>query len=105
MAAEQVSPERLAARRARAIMDAIGELLLQEWDPIGMKDVPEAQDEYDFYVEGVYRVLASGASPQVVAEYLWSLEKEQMGLGGPGPQALLPVAERLCALGVSASQK
>ena len=30
------------------------------WDPIGVKDEPNAQDEYDGYLGGVYELLVSG---------------------------------------------
>lgn len=30
------------------------------WDPIGVKDEPNAQDEYDSYLGGVYELLVSG---------------------------------------------
>jgi len=96
---------RAKRERAREIQGAIADVLLKEWDPIGLSDEPECQDEYDFYVGGVYRVLASGASPEKVAEHLWSLEKEEMGLHRPGPQGLLRVAEKLCALNVQMSPK
>jgi hypothetical protein len=43
-------------RRAKAIQESIREILLRDWDPIGVNDVPEAQDEYDSYVGGVYRL-------------------------------------------------
>ena len=91
-------------RRARVIQGAIGDLLLKEWDPIGIADVPEAQDEYDSYVGRVYRVLASGASPQAVAEFLWAIEKD-MGLKRSGLDELLPVAEKLCGLDIRLSQE
>ena len=91
--------------RAREVQAAIADVLLREWDPIGVSDEPACRDEYDFYVGGVYRVLASGASPEKVAEHLWSLEKEEMGLRRPGPEALLHVAEKLCALNIQMSPK
>jgi hypothetical protein len=31
--------------------------LLKEWDPIGVGQIPEAQDEYDSYVPDVYKLL------------------------------------------------
>lgn len=36
--------------QAKQLQDAIAEILLREWDPIGVVDTPEAQDEYDSYV-------------------------------------------------------
>ena len=34
-------------------------ILLQEWDPIGIRDAPEASDEYDRYADRAY-VMANG---------------------------------------------
>jgi hypothetical protein len=94
-----------ALARAREIQDAIGQVLLRDWDPIGVRHVPEAHDEYDAYVEGVYRLLASGASPQAIADYLRSVETDQMGLTPARPRDLLPIAERLCLLDVRGTHK
>jgi len=33
--------------RARRYHEVIHRILMQTWDPIGVADVPEAQDEYD----------------------------------------------------------
>ncbi|MFL6238144.1 MAG: hypothetical protein ACJ735_01435 [Actinomycetes bacterium] len=44
--------------------------LLMEWDPIGVADAPEAQDEYDGYVGPLLHLLHNGASVDGVAEYL-----------------------------------
>jgi hypothetical protein len=81
-------------------MSAIGAILLKEWDPIGVKDEPMAQDEYDGYVGGVYRLLASRATETEVAEHLSRLEAENMGLSQASPLARLPVARTLLALDV-----
>jgi hypothetical protein len=32
-------------------------VLMREWDPIGVADVPEAQDEYDSYISQTYGML------------------------------------------------
>ncbi|MGD9905252.1 MAG: hypothetical protein AB7U83_17430 [Vicinamibacterales bacterium] len=86
--------------RARAIQAAIRDVLLNHWDPIGVAGDPAAQDEYDAYVGGVYRVLASGAGAVEVAEHLAGVEQEFMGLA-TSPSALLAVAQRLCAIDVT----
>ena len=85
--------------RAHQIQAQIREVLLRGWDPIGVRDEPRAQDEYDSYVGGVYRLLASGAAPRSVAEHLAKLEADEMGLG-VSPDKLLGVAAKLCALNV-----
>ena len=81
-------------------MSAIGAILLKEWDPIGLKDEPLAQSQYDGYVGGVYRLLTSRATETEMAEHLSRLEAENMGLAQASPADLLPVARRLVALDV-----
>ena len=87
-------------QRAEQIQESIRRVLLHDWDPIGIRDVPEAQDEYDSYVGGVYRLLASGASEQQIAEHLWRIEADAMGLSALDQAKLAPVARKLCALDV-----
>jgi len=62
------------------------ELLMAEWDPIGVADAPEAYDEYDFYLEPVLGLLRGGADAAEIAEYLDRVEIEQMELGEPTEQ-------------------
>ena len=68
--------------RAKRYHEAIRIVLLKEWDPIGVADIPEAQDEYDAYVPGVYKRLISRASEEEMFTYLWEIETEHMGLCG-----------------------
>jgi hypothetical protein len=86
--------------RAREIQASIARLLRDEWDPIGVREVPEAAGEYDAYVGAVYRLLASGASKEVIAEHLAAIERDRMGLEGAQVVSLLPVAEKLVRLDV-----
>ena len=67
-------------RRAREIESQIAAILLHDWDPIGVADVPQARDEYDSYVGGVYRVLASGGSLAEIEAHLRDIEVRMMGL-------------------------
>ena len=86
--------------RAAEIQRTIAQTLLHDWDPIGVQDVPQAQSEYDRYVGSVYRLLASGMPPRVVAEHLARIQDEEMGLSGGRVEDLLPVAEALCRIDV-----
>ena len=86
--------------RARQIQESIRQVLLHDWDPIGVRDVPEAQDEYDSYVGGVYRLLASGASEQQVADHVSHIASDAMALSALDRAKLIPVARKLCALDV-----
>jgi hypothetical protein len=65
---------------SRRIRSEIRSVLLQEWDPIGIKDEPKAQDEYDGYVGHVYQLLTEHKSDEVIAGYLLQVVTERMGL-------------------------
>ena len=68
--------------RAKTYHNLIKKVLLHEWDPIGVSDIPEAQDEYDSYVGGVYKRLISRTKENDLFEYLWNIETDHMGLTG-----------------------
>ncbi len=92
-------------KTAVEIQGGIQRILLQEWDPIDVRGIPEAKDEYDDYVGGVYRLLATGASPQEVAKHLAEIEVSTMGLPRRAIESVLPVAEELCRLDVRLERK
>ena len=83
--------------RAHIFHEAIRRALLQEWDPVGVGDIPEAQDEYDSYVSTLYKMLIAQKSRDEVFDYLWWLETEHMGLTGDR-QATEKFADRLMQL-------
>ena len=72
----------------------VREVLMQDWDPIGVRDAPEAQDEYDSYAAHIYTLLVTSRPRQEIFDYLWWLETEHMGLTG-ARQATEQFAERL----------
>lgn len=54
---------------------------------IGVRDEPEAQDEYDDYVPGHLGLLRKGVDADVIAEHLRRIEIEEMGLPPDGARA------------------
>ena len=80
--------------RARLLHQAIRRALLIEWDPIGVGQMPEAQDEYDSYVPQIYKMLITERPKHEIFEFLWWLETEHIGLSGDR-QATEAFAERL----------
>ena len=46
----------------------IERILLREWDPIGVRDVPGAEDEYDGYAFRIFTMLKSHAPEADVGE-------------------------------------
>lgn len=69
-----------ASLEYRVAFKAIHDVLIEEWDPIGVNDVAEAQDEYDDYIPGVYRLIKEGADDSIVAGHLENIEPLWMGL-------------------------
>ena len=87
-------------QRSREILKQIHDVLWNDWDPIGVRgDGPE--DEYDGYIGGVYRLLATGAGKQALVDYLISIETGSMGLSPVEKRKREPVAKRLLELDVS----
>jgi hypothetical protein len=72
-------------------------LLMDEWDPIGVQQWPEAADEYDSYVGVVGRMLHEGATAAEIEKYLTGIREEYMGLGpsSDGQRRDKDVARRL----------
>ena len=68
--------------RARRYHHAIREILLRDWDLIGVGAVAQAQDEYDSYIPGIYGRLIHRISEQDLFDHLWQIETEHMGLFG-----------------------
>lgn len=88
--------------RAAIINEAIRQVLVHHWDPIGVMDDPEwPRDEYDSYIGEIYRYLARGESTEFIARHLCFIEEKLMGLGRLPESARLPVAQKLKAIDVS----
>jgi len=88
-------------KRAREIQASIQEILLSDWDPIGIRGVPEAQDEYDGYVGGVYRLLAEGATEAALVAHLSHVQSDQMGLPTRDRTRLSIVVQKLRELDIT----
>jgi hypothetical protein len=79
-----------AKERSGAIRNAIRQILMQKWDPIGVKDVPEAADEYDMYIDDICCLLKREASDEELSKHLVKIETERMGLSDANGKPLLP---------------
>jgi hypothetical protein len=67
----------------------VREVLMREWDPVGVRDCADAQDEYDPYAGEVYVMLMDeGATAEAIAAYLHEIATGHMGLSS------LQLAER-----------
>jgi hypothetical protein len=74
---------------------------METWDLIGVRDVPEAQDEYDAYVGKLYVMLMDeDASCETIAAYLYDVATVRMGFSSHPELAASSAfaAEQLMAL-------
>jgi len=58
----------------------IRHVLMDVWDPIGVKDEPNAQDEYDGYIGRLYELLVGHADDVQLIDYLHWAVHDHMGL-------------------------
>lgn len=65
------------------IFDYLHNALLNEWDPIGIKQTPECQDEYDGYIPKLYQIISKSDSADKIFDYLWWLETDYIGTTDP----------------------
>jgi hypothetical protein len=60
----------------------VKKVLLKDWDPIGVGSSPEADDEYDLYVQNISRMLREEKTADELYSYLRWIEVEHIGLDG-----------------------
>jgi hypothetical protein len=82
MAGMSTPAPRIEKYESRRIRVQIRHVLLNTWDPIGVKDEPNAQDEYDGYIGRLYELLTNNGSDPELIEYLYWAVHERMGLDG-----------------------
>jgi hypothetical protein len=58
----------------------IRKILVHVWDPIGVKNEPNAQDEYDCCLWDVFRLRTTQGTDEEITEYLFRQGTEHMGL-------------------------
>jgi hypothetical protein len=84
------SPKHLFAR--------IREVLLKDWDPMGLSDAPGTPDDYDAVARELHALVTDRSTTvERVAAYLRWVEREQMGLQRR-PGMATGAAERVMAL-------
>jgi hypothetical protein len=71
---------------------------LKNWDPIGVADIAEAKDEYRGYCRGVYDAAVRTRSAHAIAEHLFHIARDRMGLSPRSPKQMLPVGQKILDL-------
>jgi hypothetical protein len=77
---------------------AIQEVLIREWDPLGVKVNEHCRNEYDSYASSLFRSLRSGADEIKIAAQLGLFQRSSMGLSVLHEELDREVARRLVAL-------
>jgi hypothetical protein len=83
------------AKRAAEIQQSIRDVLMHQWDPIGIADYISTDDEYDAYIAPVYRILVGSRSEDELVSLLHFTERDDIT-----PEALRGVARALLTLDV-----
>jgi hypothetical protein len=66
----------------------VRDILLSDWDPIGVHGIPEATDEYDTYANKAYVMLMNErATASEIAGYLYMIATKHMELADDGTLA------------------
>ena len=84
--------DKAESRRIRVL---IRHVLLEVWDPIGVKDEPFARDEYDGYIGKLYELLVSHADDSQFIDYLHWAVHDHMGLDAAGKSDMEATVEAL----------
>jgi hypothetical protein len=67
----------------------VRDVLMREWDPIGVAEIPAAADEYDAYASKAYVMLMDErATEKAISAYLFKIATRHMGLWSFGGLAL-----------------
>ncbi|MCR6732501.1 hypothetical protein NVV44_23115 [Enterobacter cloacae] len=64
----------------RFLYDQVKAVLLHEWDPLGISDLIEADDEYDAYVQPICDMLYAGKEIEDIFHYLHWVATDYMCL-------------------------
>lgn len=84
--------------KVRRLLNWVREILLREWDPLGVGENPHCFKEYDSYALTVCRHLIEGADKFKLAAYLGQVCAVGMGLSHTDSERDERVARRLLAL-------
>jgi hypothetical protein len=85
--------DNLTAAKDFLLYKKIDDILWFDWDPIGINDIAP-RDEYQSYVPEIFGLVKAKADRQEIANRLFKLETENMGMGGT-LENCLTIAEKI----------
>ena len=74
---------RSLSKKDNELLTRIDEVLHYLWDPIGVRGVPPARDEYESYMGHIFTLLKQNASVPQISNHLRELRVVNMGAGRP----------------------
>ena len=77
----------------------VRDVIMNNWDPIGIGSSPEAADEYNGYAASIYGILRQRRSEDALLDYLYWVT-EYVGLPAPR-DSLQPVVSKLLQIDLS----
>ena len=80
---------------SRLVHSQIRTVLLNVWDPIGVQNEPNAQDEYDGYIGEIYSLLIRKATDQEITDRLLYIVQDAMGLDAAKAEDMQPTVRAL----------
>jgi hypothetical protein len=87
----------MTPQRREQLRQLIHDVLVDEWDPLSVREYALARDEYDSYIAGIQRLLAEGCDEYRLSSHLDRLETVSMGLHAPSGRGSA-VAAKLLAI-------
>lgn len=72
--------------KRQQLEQTIRDSLMRNWDPLGVRDNPDAQNEYDSYIIRIAEILSANADQYALGRHLTNLEQSSMGLPGHPPR-------------------
>lgn len=84
--------------KSERLLQEIREVLLHEWDPIGIGHNPDCINEYDRYARTIFRYLTHGTDEYRLSAYLAHTRAVNIGLNAVDSERDRTVARRLLSL-------
>lgn len=85
----------------KRLRQEVREILINVWDPLGVKDFPHAQDEYDAYLHEFTKFVWDDASVETIVDRLQNIQRHRMRLRRSDRDRLQKVASKLRSLEVN----
>lgn len=81
------------------VVSEIRSVLIDDWDPIGIGDNLNLNDEYDGYIGSIMKILMQNSTADEIVEFLKKIENKEMGIDNNDIKHLYNVAVKLKKIG------